>query len=184
LNELFAIVCKLLQIKEIQTTAFHSESNGSLEMFHKFLVEYLRHYIAEDQRDWDEWIAYATYMYVYNVTTHRATGYSQFELRFGHRACISCAMQAKPTHYYNYDDYVSELKGRLQSAHAIARENVLQGKARSKLDYDKKAERIALNMEHKVLLFYESVRRGRSRKLSAQWVDPMQYLRQTELTLQ
>jgi hypothetical protein len=45
-------VCKLLQIKKIQTTAFHPELNGSLERGHKVLVEYLRHYIAEDQLDW------------------------------------------------------------------------------------------------------------------------------------
>ena len=84
LSELCANVCKLLQIKKIQTTAFHPESNGSLERRYKVLVEYLRHYIAEDQRDWDEWVAYATY--VYNITTHRATGYSPFELLFGYRA--------------------------------------------------------------------------------------------------
>jgi transposase InsO family protein len=53
LSELFMSVCKLLQIKKIQTTAFHPESNGSLERGHNVLVEYLRHYIAEDQRDWD-----------------------------------------------------------------------------------------------------------------------------------
>jgi hypothetical protein len=109
---------------------------------------------------------------VYNITTHRATGYSPFELPFGYRAHIPTALQAQPTLRYNYDDYVSELKGRLQLAHAIARKNLLQSKARSKLNYDKKAVRIALQVGDKVLLFDESVRRGRSRKLSAQWVGP------------
>jgi transposase InsO family protein len=90
LSELFASVCKLLQIKKIQTTAFHPESNGSLGRGHKVLVEYLRHYVAEDQRDWDEWIAYSTY--VYNITTHTATGYSPFELLFEHRARIPSAL--------------------------------------------------------------------------------------------
>jgi hypothetical protein len=81
-------------------------------------------------------------------------------------------LQAQPTPKYNYDNYVSELKGRLQSAHAIARENVLQGKAKSKVHFDKKTVQIALQVGDKVLLFYESVRRGRSRKLGAQWVGP------------
>jgi transposase InsO family protein len=139
LSELFASVCKLLQIRKIQTTAFHPESNGSLERGHRVLVEYLRHYIAEDQRDWDEWVAYATYAtYVYNITTHRETAYSPFELLFGYRARIPTALRAQPTTRYNYDNYVTELRGRLQSAHAIARENLLQSKARSKIDFDKK----------------------------------------------
>ena len=170
LSELFTNVCKLLQIKKVQTTAFHPESNGGLERGHRVIVEYLRHYIAEDQRDWDDWVPYATY--VYNVTSHRATGYSPFELLYGHAARMPSALQATPTIRYNYDDYISELRGRLQSAHAIARENLLQSKARSKLDYDKKTVRITLKVGDKVLLFDESVRRGRSRKLSAQWVGP------------
>jgi hypothetical protein len=170
LSELFANVCKLLQIKKVQTTAFHPESNGGLERSHRVLVEYLRHYIAEDQRNWDEWVAYATHCY--NVTTHRATGYSPFELLFGHQARIPSVLQAQPTPRYNYDDYVSELRGRLQSAHAIARENLLQGKAKSKAHFDKKTVQIALQVGDKVLLFDESVRRGRSRKLGAQWVGP------------
>jgi len=87
---------------------------------------------------------------------------------FGYRARIPTALQAQPTPRYNYDDYVSELKGRLQLAHAIARK---ESKARSKLHYDKKAVRIALQVGDK-FLFYVSVRRGRSRKLSAQWGRP------------
>jgi len=57
----------------------------------------------------------------------------------------------------------------LQSAHAIARK---ESNARSKLHYDKKAVRIALQVGDKVLLFDVSVRRGRSRKLSGQWGRP------------
>jgi len=64
------------------------------------------------------------------------------------------------------------LRGRLQSAHGIARENLLKSKARIKVDYDKKAVHIAPQVGDKVLLYDESVRMGRSRKLSAQWVGP------------
>ena len=64
------------------------------------------------------------------------------------------------------------MKGRLQSAHAIARESLLQSKARRKVDYVKKAVHIAPHVGDRVLLFDESVRRGRSRKLSVQCVGP------------
>jgi hypothetical protein len=68
------------------------------------------------------------------------------------------------------------LRGRLQSAHAIARENLLKGKATSKVDYDKRAVPIAPHAGDKVLLYDQSVRRGRSGKLSAQWVGPYDVL--------
>jgi hypothetical protein len=134
------------------------------------LIEYLRHYITEDQRDCDDWIQFATH--VYNVTAHRATGYTPFELLFGYRARVPSSLQEHPTPTYNNDDYVSELKGRMQAAHAIAREKLVESKIRSKRDYDRKTVQIAVKEGDKVLLFDESVRRGRSKKLSAQWIGP------------
>ena len=56
LSYLFKTMCNLLRIKKIQTTAFHPESNGRLERSHRLLTEYLRHYVREDQSNWDEWI--------------------------------------------------------------------------------------------------------------------------------
>ena len=81
LSEIFKNTCKLLKINKIQTTAYHPESNGALERSHRTLAEYLRHYINEDQTDWDEWIPYA--MFTYNTTPHTATGYTPFELVYG-----------------------------------------------------------------------------------------------------
>jgi len=54
-SEMFKNTCKLFKIEKIQTTAYHPESNGALERSHRTLAEYLRHYINEDQSDWDEW---------------------------------------------------------------------------------------------------------------------------------
>jgi len=61
LSDLFKSTCKLLRIKKIQNTAFHPQSNGSLERSHRVLTEYLRHYVCEDQTNWDEWVPYAVY---------------------------------------------------------------------------------------------------------------------------
>jgi len=55
-SEMFKNTCKLLKIEKIQTTAYYPESNGALERSHRTLAEYLRHYINEDQTDWDEWL--------------------------------------------------------------------------------------------------------------------------------
>jgi transposase InsO family protein len=120
LSELFKNVCKLLKIKKLQTTAFRPESNGGLERSHRVLAEYLRHYVNEDQTNWDEWVPYA--MYVYNTTVHSATGYSPFELVYCFQATLPSALQEAPSLQYSYDDYVLELKGRLQTAHEVARE--------------------------------------------------------------
>jgi hypothetical protein len=55
-------------------------------------------------------------------------------------------------------------------AHQIAKNNLLGGKARRKEHYDSGMESLDLSVGDKVLLYDEMVRRGRSRKLSAQWI--------------
>jgi len=58
-SEVFQNTYKLLKIKKIQSTAFHPESQDSTETSHRVLDEYLRHYVKEDQPNWDEWVPFA-----------------------------------------------------------------------------------------------------------------------------
>jgi hypothetical protein len=91
-------------------------------------------------------------MYVYNTTEHSATGYTPFELIFGHQSTLPSALTDDPGPQYNYDDYVTELKNRLQTAHQMARETLVSSKTRSKDYYDKKAESPNLSVGDKALL--------------------------------
>jgi hypothetical protein len=113
---------------------------------------------------------------VYNTSEHSATGYTPFELVFGHLSSLPPVLKSKPSPQYNYDDYVSELKGRLQTAHRVAKRNLIASKVRSKDYYDKGTEVMKIEVGDKVLLFDETVRRGRSRKLSSQWIGPYQVI--------
>jgi len=56
--------------------------------------------------------------------------------------------------------------------HQHAYKNLVESKGKSKEHYDKTAGPTKLQVGDKVLLFDETVRRGRSRKLSAQWAGP------------
>jgi hypothetical protein len=170
LSEVFKNTCKMLRIKKLQTTPFHPESNGSLERSHRVLKEYLRQYIKEDQSNWDEWVPYAAY--AYNTSTHTSTGYTPFELVYGFKSTMPSALQANPSVQYSYDDFVAELKGRLQTAHRIARERLTDAKEKSKEHYDLDSKPISFHIGDRVLLYDETVRRERSRKLCSQWLGP------------
>jgi hypothetical protein len=170
LSDLFKNTCKLLKIKKLQTTAFRPESNGGLERSHRVLAEYLRHYVNEDQTNWDECVPYA--MYVYNTTIHTATGYTPFEPVYGFQSTF----HETPSPQYNYDDYVMELKSRLQTAHDVAKQKLITAKQKSKEYFDTKAKEIQIDIGDKVLLYDETVRRGRSKKLSSQWIGPYEVI--------
>jgi hypothetical protein len=155
LSEIFKNTCKMSKIKKLQTTAFHPESNGGLERSHRVLKEYLRHYINKDLDNWDEWVRYA--VYVYNTSTHTSTGYTPFELVYGFRSSMPSALQETPNIQYNFDDFLAELKGRLQTAHQVARERLISRKEKSKEYYDKNTKENTLKVGDKVLLYDETV---------------------------
>ena len=110
--------------------------------------------------------------YAYNTSEHSAIEYIPFELVFGHPSSLPSALRSDTVPQYNYDDYVSELKGRLLITQHVAKQNLIASKVRSKDYYDKGTEVMKTEVGHKVLLYDETVRRGRSRNLSSQWIGP------------
>jgi hypothetical protein len=114
--------------------------------------------------------------YVYNTTIHTDTKCTPFELVYGFKSEVPSALRESPGIQYNYEDYLTELKGRLQTAHEMAREKLISRKEKSTEYYDKGAEPFELNVGQRVLLYDETVRRGRSRKLSPQYIGPYEVL--------
>ena len=47
-------VCRLLNIKEAMSTAYHPQTDGQTERTNRILEEMLRHYVSPDHDDWDE----------------------------------------------------------------------------------------------------------------------------------
>ena len=66
----------------------------------------------------------------------------------------------------------SQLKGRLQTSHQIARERLKLGKKRGTEHDDNNTEEIQLNVRDKVLLYSKIVRIGRSKNLRSPWIGP------------
>lgn len=57
------------------------QSNGGIERMHRALKEYLRHFIDDDQRNWDEYLTMANF--AYNSSIHSATKFMPYELVLG-----------------------------------------------------------------------------------------------------
>ena len=76
---------------------------------------------------------------------------------------------------------MTELKGRLQTAHQLAKDRLIASKVRSKEYYDRKAELTDISVCEKVLLYDETVRRGRSKKLCSQWIGPYEAIERDKM---
>ena len=47
-------VCRLLNIKQAMSTAYHPQSDGQTERANRVLEEMLRQYVSPNHDDWDE----------------------------------------------------------------------------------------------------------------------------------
>lgn len=138
-NELLKNICEILEIKQITSTAYHHETMGGIERTHRVLNEYIRSFANKD--NWHEYLPYFTF--AYNVTPHSDTLYSPYELVFGKIANLPSSIKIdsidKINKSYDYDDFASELKTRLQYSHLKAKEFLELAKCNRKLLTDKKS---------------------------------------------
>ena len=126
MGDIFKRLCKLLKIHKLNTSAYHPESNGSLERTNKTMIEYLRCFCDPKTADWDKLLQFACF--VYNTTPRTMTKYTPYEeVLFGRKTNIPGQLQQTPTPVYNYD-IVYDVKRKLQECHEIARTNLKQNK--------------------------------------------------------
>lgn len=71
LSKFSAALCDSMRNRLFTPTEYHLESNGQVEWFNKTLVARLRHYIDENQTDWDLFMQ--PIAYGYNTQVHCTT---------------------------------------------------------------------------------------------------------------
>lgn len=169
-SQLMKRVCKLLNIKKIQTSPYHPESNGALERSHRVLKEYLRNYVNKNLDDWDSYIPFA--IFSYNTSVHSGTNYTPHELLYGTPAVLPSNIFAPSQNItYNFDDYYFELRHKLNDAHKFARENLIKSKETSKKYFDTKVNILTLKEGDKVLLLDST-----SKKLAPKYTGPYEVI--------
>ena len=73
----------LLQIRRIQSTPYHPQTDGLVERFNGTLKSMLRKFVADSQNDWDTYLPYV--LFAYREVPQESTGFSPFQLLYGRR---------------------------------------------------------------------------------------------------
>lgn len=181
MSDLFKECCKLLKIEKLRTTAFHPQSNGQVERFHRNLIDYLSHYVNKEQSDWDEWVPFA--LLAYRATPQSTTGFSPFFMVHGREPELPSEIifDSTPTQIdLSENDYVLEITTRLKEAFKVARQRIIKSKEQSKTRYDQNSVDKTFQPEDLVLLLDETVKRGRSRKLKKPWIGPYKVMKKLD----
>lgn len=156
-NEVLEQICKLLEIKQTFSTAYHPQSIGALERNHRCLNEYLRCFTNTHQNDWDDWVKF--YEFTFNTTPHTEHGFSPYELVFGRKARLpydskTDNVQIDPL--YNFEQYDKELKFRLQNTNTIARQNLISNKIKRQTISNNNINPICLHIGESVYIKNEN----------------------------
>ena len=80
-NQLFSEVLETLGIDRRFSAPYHPQSNGKLEVFHKYLKPALKKLCEDDPSRWDDYINQV--LGSYRITPHSATGETPFFLVYG-----------------------------------------------------------------------------------------------------
>ncbi|KAF4518095.1 hypothetical protein B566_EDAN007796 [Ephemera danica] len=107
-----------LGIDHILTSPYHPAGNGQIERSHHSFAAVISHYVANDHRDWDDYLPFA--LFVYRNTKHRITGFSPSYLLYGREYDLPWDDVLAPAkvNYAEEKDYAFMLKHRLQEAYA------------------------------------------------------------------
>ena len=177
-SKMFEAFLTLLGTKHHHTPPYHAQSNGLVERFNGTLKTMLRKLTADQPREWHKHLP--ALLFAYRDAPHAATGFSPFELIFGHsvRGPLSLIKECwispealtdeeRETHFY-----VTSLKERLQETCAIARERLQVAHEKSKVYFDKRARMRRLKEGDQVLIFLPTS----PKKLLMKWKGPYKVL--------
>lgn len=125
LSELVAEVCKLFDVKKLNTSGYHPQTNGLCERFNSTLIQMLAKTCERYGHDWDKHLPYV--LYAYRVSVQDSTKESPFFLLYGRDPALPTldSLSRERTPYMvDLDDYKLDLVTGLTDAWKLAQENV------------------------------------------------------------
>ena len=82
MSGVFQQVMHELGINQYKSSAYHPESQGALERFHRTLKNMIRTYCYDTNKDWDDGIHLL--LFAARESVQESLGFSPFQLVFGH----------------------------------------------------------------------------------------------------
>lgn len=180
-SEMFAEFLGQLGTEHQRTPPYHAQSNGLVERFNGTLKQILRKLCAERPKDWHRQIP--AVLFAYRDANHAATGFSPFELVFGHRVRgpLTVVKEALLASTSLADDpppdeettralarRVIDMKDKLRETCRLARQGLQEAQGKHKFYFDKKSRDRVLQEEDKVLIFLPT----EASKLTMTWKGP------------
>ena len=132
-------------------------------------------YVSTNQRDWDDQLPYVTM--AYRSAEHETTGMSPNMLMFGRKVSTPLDLMFKLPQLIKpipNNQWVWELRDRIESAHNIVRQNTQQSMHREKHIRDSRTTYETFNIGDQVFVYFPVKKIGTSAKPTPFWRGPYQ----------
>ncbi|KAL1267146.1 hypothetical protein QQF64_002821 [Cirrhinus molitorella] len=143
MSRLMAGLCRLLRVKQLQTSIYHPQTDGLVERFNQTLKQMLRRVAAEDRRDWDRMLPYV--LFGIREVPQASTGFTPFELLFGRqpRGLLDVGREAweqQPTPLRSTIEHVREMRERIDRVMPLVREHLVKAQQAQQRHYNRAAQ--------------------------------------------
>ena len=179
---LIAHVYKALKIHKTQTTAYHPQANGMIEVFHRTLKQTLKLWSIEYSSEWDELLPYA--IFSYNTAFHTILQEVPHYLNHGYDAQlpIDLLVDTQTDRQSNIHHYAYELVNKLKQVHQRVKDILLEVNKERNNDI-LLAKVLNIKIGDYVYIYDPSTRVGESSKLKVRWIGPYRVISQVSQTV-
>lgn len=81
MSSLITELCRLINVRKLNTTPYHPEANGLVERFNGTLKRMFQVYAQDEPAKWDKMLPYL--LFAYREVPRETTGFSPLELLYG-----------------------------------------------------------------------------------------------------
>ena len=133
MSDLLKALCEIAQVKKIQTSGYHPQTNGQCKCFNATLINMLGTLPKKPKSTWREQVP--TLVHAYNCTRNNVAGFSPHCLMLGHKLHLPIGlifgtnlMDLKGNHM----TYIEHLKKRMAWAYETANDVIQKEQERNK----------------------------------------------------
>ena len=175
LSALMAEVCKIMGIHQVNTTAYHPQTDGLVERFHRTLTNMLAKTAEKNSRDWDRHLPYV--LFAYRTSVQASTGESPFFLMYGHDARLPTATEVTaPTltqrDLVDLSDFGESLMTSLPEARELAQKSIQSLQKKQKQNYDKRVKDNIFKVGGRVFLYKPAAKSGKAYQFACPYYGP------------